>query len=434
MKRKILPVVICTIFLIPVLKPAYALDYTDAYASYSDAFSSLISPNEGLTVFRSLYIPSGGRAEAMGSAFTALSNDISFFDYNPAASAILENTEAAVSHNAWIADSALETLAFTQRSGTTGYGAALRCFYVPFTEYNIFGERVSRGYYSESIAAINASHTFLSGYDFKGVTVGANIKGGYRSVPDYADNITNEVISGSGLAQSAFTVMGDIGVLLRFNGAKFYSSRDTNINVGFAITNLGAAFTNLGSDSGLQTDSGLPSKAALGLSYKPISPLVLTIEFQQPFNLMDIEKSEQWAAGAGFDLQLTSFFAIQSGFLLKGANPRISLGGEFLVDKFQINVNYTFDLTSSINPINRISLSAKIELGDRGRSKIQEKINTLYNNGLNLYRLGDMQGAIENWQAVLELDSGFDPAKNGIKAASNAIQLQERIIEIQTLD
>jgi hypothetical protein len=144
-----------------------ALDLSDPYIYLSGVFDSLIDDHEGETAFRSLLIPAGGRGEAMGSAFTALASDIGFFESNPAGSATMENTELAVMHNNWIADSRLETLSFSRRSDVFGYGASVRCFYVPFTEYNTFGERCP-GYYTETFATLNVSYNFLAGYYFKG--------------------------------------------------------------------------------------------------------------------------------------------------------------------------------------------------------------------------------------------------------------------------
>ncbi|MBQ2118540.1 MAG: DUF4956 domain-containing protein, partial [Clostridia bacterium] len=46
-------------------------------------------------------------------------------------------------NNSWIADSNMETIAATTRFGNFGVGSKISCFYLPFTEYNSFGERVA---------------------------------------------------------------------------------------------------------------------------------------------------------------------------------------------------------------------------------------------------------------------------------------------------
>ena len=412
-----------------------ALDFTEVTTKLSETFSSLTGENEGTTAYRSLLIPSGGRAESLGAAYTGLSDDISYLEYNPAASSIMEQTETALFHNAWISDSAMETLAGTVRVNNAGFGAAIKCFYVPFSEYNIFGERVAGSYYTETTAILNASYNFLAGYYFKGIAVGFNVKGVWRGVPDYTNNDTDAIISGSGLAQSGLALAGDIGVMLRFNAAKLYIDREPNLRIGMNLLNAGAAVTGFGSSTGTQLDDPLPTSAAFGVSYRMVKPLLFTAEFRQPLNLQDLSEYQMWSAGAGVSVSITSFFDVLGGFLIKGGNPRISLGSSFvLMEKIQMNVNYTLDLTSSLNPVNHISLSAKIKLGDNGRAEKQKLIDRYYSEGLASFAKGDFPTAIQSWQQVLKIDKLYDPAKDGIESAQNQIMLFQRIRDAQFLN
>lgn len=411
-----------------------ALSYEDVYSTLENAFSAFTSDNEGSTSFRSLNIPIGGKAESMGSAFTALCNDISFFEYNPSASSILDNTELAVFHNSWIADSSLETLAFTDRNDNFGWGAALKCFYVPFSEYSILGDKVATGYYSETTAILNLSHNFLAGYNFKGIAFGGNMKVSYRSVPDYTDDDTGKIISHSGLSQSGVAVMLDLGAKVRFNFGKFYKSREPNFLIGVSLDNAGVGFTGFGPEGKKQLDDGLPTKLSVGLGYKPTKPLYFTFEFQQPINILDFSSTEKFSIGAGTMVQITDWISAQSGILIKGGNPRFSLGTEFKVNKVLMNLNYTFDFTTSKTPVNRFSLSAKLNLGDKGRAQRQLQVDELYAEGLHCYTEGHLQDAIDKWEEALSIDPTFDPAKEGISAASDSLELQQEIRNVQTLD
>ena len=189
-----------------------AAPLTDASSALGDLFSSMTDPNEGATSFRSLLIPFGGRTESLGNAYTGLCDDISYLRYNPAAGSIQKETQVALFHNSWIADSKLETLAFTTRFKNIPHlstGGYISCFYLPFTEYNFFGDRVAGSYYTESVAAFNASYNLLAGYDFKGLATGITLKTGWRGMPDYTDNNTDAIIAGSGLSQSALALMAD---------------------------------------------------------------------------------------------------------------------------------------------------------------------------------------------------------------------------------
>ncbi|HPX47509.1 MAG: hypothetical protein EWM51_11620 [Treponema sp.] len=410
------------LLLYPILQTA-ALDLSDPYMYVSGIIDPLIDPNEGETTFRSLLIPGGGRSEAMGSAFTALADDISFFDTNPSGSSTMKNTELAVLHNSWIADSRLETVSYTVRLDNLGMGASARCFYVPFTEYNTFGERVSRGYYTETVATLNASYNFLAGYYFKGIAVGANLKAGFRSMPDYSDNYGN-LQQGSGAGQSAATFMVDIGAQTRFNLLKLYSSRDPNFHVGATLRNAGPPVSG----------EALPTVAAAGVAWKMANPITFSGEIQQPLNFMNLKNSGRTVFGAGFSVEFASFFTLLGGLQLKGANPRISLGGEMNVNDIQFNINYTLDMTTQAAVFNRISLAAKLNLGDRGRADRQKRIEKLYIEGLRLYALGELDEAVEVWNAALDLDKRFDPAIEGVRTALYTIQIQQEIRKLQILE
>ena len=395
------------------------------------SFSKLQDPNSGLTSFRSLYIPIGGRSEAMAGAFTAMSDDASFFEFNPAASSILKQTELAFFHNFWIADSAVDTLIFTRRSSDLGYGAALKTFYIPFTEYNMFGQRASTGYYSETTAMLNVSYNLFSGYTFKGLAIGGNFKTSFRNIPDYSDNISGLIIPKSGLAQSGLACMGDFGILMRFNAGKLYSSREPNLNIGIAVHNLGGAWTGFGAK--ITEDAPLPSYISAGVVYKIIKPLTLALDVQQPFNMRNPSKSERTSGSFGVEYFITDFFAVQTGLLIKGVNPKISLGSAFFWKNMLFNISYSLDLTSSIAPLNKISLAVKMHLGDGGREKRTNKAYSLYEEGVRFYANGELEAAIEKWREVLAISPRFDPAKRGIKAARNSIELQQKIKDVQQL-
>lgn len=424
MKRTIV-LSLCLIFSLTARLQVNALDYTEISNFLTDSFFSTYGSNEGTTSFRSLLIPIGGRAESLGSSYTGLSDDVSYIDYNPAASSINKESEIALFHNAWIADSAIETIAGTTRFGNLGIGGKVSCFYVPFSEYDSFGTKLTGSYYSETTAVLNVSYNFSAGYTFKGLAAGLNVKAAWRSIPDYCDNDTGEIISGSGLEQSALGLMADAGIMMQFNIGKFYISRAPNVRIGLSVSNLGAAITGFKSDDGLKLDDSLPSSIGIGISYKCIRPLTMLLEFRQPFDLTDISSYQMLSAGTGAELQITDFFSVLTGFQLKGGNPRISLGSEFEFFKMRMNVNYTLDLTSSLNPVNHISLSAKLLLGDRGREEKQRQVDRLYNEGVACFAKRDFEKAIEYWEEALKINRHFDPAKTGIKNARQYAQMLE---------
>ena len=425
--RTFLPYILIFLFLIfPFRLGAFSL--TDAETSLSEAFDSLIDSNEGSYSFPSLLIPAGGRAESLGGAYTGYASDIGFMNYNPAASSLQNETQFSIFHNTWIADSKLETISYTTRFKDLGFGTQIQCFYLPFSEYNYVGERTAASYYTESFATFNFSYNFLAGYDFKGLAVGGNLKTGWRGMPDYTDKETGSIVKNSGLSQSAFSIMADLGIMIQLNLLKFmFQSRETNFRAGLSIQNLGVSVT--GFSKNVTLDDPLPTAICAGISYTFFPFMTVSADFRQPINLQNIKSTQKFSFSTGAVFDITKNFSILAGFNLKGANPRISLGTEFDFSPLTLNLNYTLDLSSSVNPINRISLSAKIILGDRGRADQSTKIDELYTRGLIYYYNSEWESAIAVWEEVLKIDSHYDPAILGIKSARSQMELYKKVKE-----
>ena len=127
--------------------------------------------------------------------------------------------------------------------------------------------------------------------------------------------------------------------------------------------------------------------------------------------------------------------------MLSGGNPRFSIGSQFDLKGIKMNVNYTLDLTSSFNPVNHISLSARLLMGDRGRSKIRTLAFEKYAEGIGLYSKGDRQSiqqAIEKWihakQLFESIGIKFDPAIEAITTAQNLLTVHDQIRTFSSLE
>lgn len=417
---------LCFINLIILIFPLSALDINNSfYGSVTDYILAVngIDSNQGLTTLPILSIPMGGRSEGLATAFAAVADDASYLEWNPAGSSMLANTELSFYHNNWIADSKIEGLVYTQRFGNLGIGAGGKWLYLPFTEYNDFGDRASKGFYSEAVGILNASYNFFSGYYFTGLSLGINVKTAVRLVPDYS-NDKGTLISGSGAGQSAIAPMIDLGALSRFNFLKFYYSRERNSSVALVVKNLGFP---------AQGDP-LPTEAVLGIAYKPIRPIQWSFDYTVPINLSDPALSEQPYWATGFSAQITDFLGMRTGLLFKSGNIRITMGSAVLVDTILVDINYTLDLLTQLQPLNRVSVGAKFNFGDQGRGERAKKVEALYLAGLEAYAKGETDVAIQNWEAALKLDPRYDPAKEGLKALIGAEALSKRILEIQRIE
>jgi opacity protein-like surface antigen len=399
--------------LMATARQARADTYSDIYQVISNILG--IDRNSGRTTMRSLLIPMGGLDEGMGTAYSAVGLDSSYFESNPAASSILDSTELSVFHNNWIADTKIEGAVYTIRYKGFGFGVGGKWLYLPFPATNDFGERVGAGYYSESMAGFNVSYNFIPGFYFSGISAGATGKIAYRAMP--------AVDSGATEGNSALGIMVDAGLLSRFNLFKFYSSRSKNFSLALTLKNLGPAV--LGDP--------LPTNASFGLAYSPLRPLLFSFDLTQPIDLVDPSKSEQMSFAGGAMVQLTDFFKLHGGLLIKGGNPRLSIGSTFDIELARVTVNYTLDLTTQFTPLNRISIQAAFSLGDLGRGDLAKKVDSLYLGGLDAYARGDIDAAIAMWDEALMIDPTFDPARETRDSALASKGLKQTMTELQKI-
>jgi hypothetical protein len=428
----------CPLLILLWMLPAWAVDFdSGSYGDIADYLDGVYGAddNAGLTAFPLLNIPIGGRAEGMASSFAAVADDASFLEFNPAGSSRLARSELAFFHNNWIADTKIEGLVFTRRLGNLGLAAGGKWLYTPFTEYDLYGSRVSKGYYSEAEAILNGSYNFLSGYSFSGISVGANLKGAFRFVPDYADKESGEVLSGSGRDQSAGMVMADMGALTSFNFLKPYHARERNTSVGLAIRNLGPP----------ALGESLPTAATIALAYKPLRPLLLSFDFSLPMNLQEIEVSEQPYWAAGLAVSLTDFLSFRGGLQVKAGNVRVAVGSALKltkkgsplggkIDALSLDLNYTMDMLTQLQPMNRLSLGLRLDLGDQGRSEKANRVDSLYLDGLEAYARGEYREAQQCWEDALKLDKTYLPAQESLSILEEALAVQRRMDELQQLN
>jgi hypothetical protein len=413
------------LLLFPLFPSLWAADPHDSYGNTSDYLNKIygIDDNAGLTAFPVLNIPMGGRSEGMASAFAAISDDVSFIEYNPAGSSTLSKSELAFFHNNWIADAKLEGVAYANRFGNLGIAAGAKWLYMPFTEYNLYGERVSNGYYSEGAAILSASYNFFSRYYFSGVSFGVSLKGAFRTMPDYTGN-DDIIIGGSGMSQSAVMGMADVGALVRFNVLKSFVSRERNASAALVVRNLGPP--SLGEP--------LPTVINAAVSYKPIRPLTLALDFNVPLNMADIALSELPYAAFGISANVTNFLSMRTGVLFKAGSSRVCVGSAITLDKVAIDVNYTLDLLTQLQPLNRISLGVRFDLGDGGRGQKSGNVDELYLLGLEAYSRGNVPDARRCWEEALRLDPGFEPAKESLDMLNAREDLDKRVGDLYRLD
>jgi hypothetical protein len=387
------------------------LNSITAHASSGELYSWWASlwgppdPNAGTTIFPSLSVPLGGPLEGMGSASAAGSRDAGFIEANPAATALLKHTELSFWHHGWIAESSLEGVIYTIRYDDLGFGFGGRFLYVPFTGYNEWGERTSRGTISESVATANIAYNFFRSYSYSGLAAGASIKAAYRHVP-----------SDISADQSILGLMTDIGLQTSFSLAKFQRWSQPNVSVGLVLKNLGIS---------TMSDESLPLTASFGVAYAPVRAVVLATDFNLPLSL-DADPAPLWDIALGTSVTVTDFLSIQGGLHLKPGNPRISVGADVDLGTVSVSANYNLDMSAiARNPADKFSVQARIDLGDRGRGERRQRADELYTEGLREFSLGHLTRAIELWTEVLAIDKDYTPALEYRDIAQRTLETQE---------
>jgi hypothetical protein len=379
------------------------------YAGWTDLMNSFADSNTGLRSFPTLLVPMGGIPEAMGTAYTAMSKDAGYIEYNPAGSSLLATSELALYHHSWIADSNMEGVVYTIRFDDLGIGFGGKFLYVPFTAYNEWGAAVANNYISETVGTMNISYNFLSNYYFYGIAVGANFKVAYRNIPDIA--------SLSVYNQSALALMGDIGAQTSFNLLKFYSSQSKNFSVGLVVKNLGISTL---------MDETLPQIATAGIAWTPLRPWTMAVDFSYPFSFPGQPPAEVWNLAVGTTVAVTSFLSVQGGVLMKADNPRVSVGAALTLGTLALDMNYNLDLSGSLNPLDKFSVQAKFDLGDSGRGARAQEAEKLYLQGVDEFANGNYEKALSLWEEVLKIDPKYLPAADDIRTVKQTIALQEQ--------
>ena len=97
-------------------------------------------------------------------------------------------------------------------------------------------------------------------------------------------------------------------------------------------------------------------------------------------------------------------------------------------------LNYTLDMTTQISSVDRFSVEASVNMGDRGRAETQQQIDEYYISGLDAYAVGRLERAIEYWEAILELDPDFQPDAENISIAQRTLELQEEMRALNTVE
>lgn len=377
---------------------AWSQEYQDYLSDIFDTFPGLQNPeNTGLTTLPVLEISAGGEQRNLGNAYTAVARDVSFMEANAAASSILEFTELAFYHRNIISDVSLDSVFFTRRHNNFGYGFAGKFLHFEFTRMDSRGNQVAAANPSEMVFAANASYNFLDNFYSSGLALGVNLKLAHRNVPG---QLYRGVLDPDEYNQNLFAFMGDIGLLSRFNFLKGYAARDKNFSLGATVLNLGPPVKG----------DALPTEAVAGISYRPLRFIMISSDINYMMNLVDFTKSEGLGFALGADFRFVDFFSIQTGIDWKGYNPSLSFGADVNLEPVSFQVNYTLDLSTSVNSVDNFSVAASVNFGDEGREALQNMVDEIYIHALTALSNGEFRRVIELCDRIIDRETGLDPS------------------------
>jgi Type IX secretion system protein PorV len=310
-------------------------------AAHSNAFAQAEAGVPSLT------IPPGARANGMGEAFVAVSDDATAGWWNAGGLAFIKTRNLAFMHSSLVPDLVndvyYEYLGYASPAGDVGVWSASVIFLNYGKSQATDDQGNDRGTFTSWEGSLNASFAMQFG-DRLGL--GASMK--FIRV-DYAPaNVTIENVQGAG---TSFAV--DLGALYKFEKPK--------INLGLAVTNMGPNIAFIDRE---QSDP-LPITARFGAAYTAvaddISNLLVTADVEQSLVwLVDSNvtqrRSEVWHAGVEY--RYVNLLAGRVGYVYdKDGNFKDATYGLGFIYKDKLSLDYAnVPQAQSLERVHRWSL------------------------------------------------------------------------------
>lgn len=273
-----------------------------------------------------LKIGVSARATAMGSAYTAVSDNAEALYWNPAGIVSVRGSQLNVNHVVWPADVKLSSIAyvFNPRSVPGTFGLTARAVWMD-------PQIVRTAYEPEGNGQM-----FDSGMSTLGLT--------------YSRFFTDKFSAGAtvhylhmGLAESSVnSALADVGILYR---------------IGIRGMKIGMSIQNLGSEVTFDERSArLPLMFKVGFAFDPIRTenqrLIFSSEFQHP-----VDNAER--ANFGLEYGMNKNFYLRTGYNVNYDTDKLTAGAGFRVDtgtRSYVQLDYSWVDMSSLGYVNRVSL------------------------------------------------------------------------------
>ncbi|HEX9658463.1 MAG TPA: PorV/PorQ family protein [Bacteroidota bacterium] len=304
----------------------------------------------GLTGAAFLKVGVGARAVGMGSAVTAIANDVNQMFYNPAGIALKDETwQASFSYNKWIADIAHNTAAVAyniEGVGTVGFG------FITFGVSDIPADRDIPN--DPLLAPFQVDFVTASTYDYRDLAYQATFS---RYVIDQlALGITLKGVSQKIDDQTATAYAVDFGSIY---------------HVGVLDWTIAARFNNLGSDLRFyDIDVGLPLQFTIGTALAPVksenSSLMIALDAAKPqdgplylYSGAEFSFMDMLSLRAGYKLNYSGTDESPvSGTSVNSTIEGVSLGGgvRTTFQEFNVAVDYSFTEMKLLKDAHRFTI------------------------------------------------------------------------------
>lgn len=264
------------------------------------------SGSAGNTGLAFLKLGVGGRAAAMGEAFTSVTDEATATYWNPAGLSFISNSQVAFTHTEWIQDVSLEFLAFAFPAFGGGIGLS-------FYSNNVGGIERRVNPSAEPLGIVEA-HDIAFGLSY-GHAFSRTLRGGI-SMKYLFEKISTESVSG-----------------FAFDFGANYQPFDQPIKLAVVIQNLGSV-NNLREQS-----IDLPTTARAGLSYQHDFEsldglLLLAVDAVKVFE-------SDLRGNFGAELQFKKRMAFRAGYQTGFDDKSFAGGFGLLFDRYRLDYGYT---------------------------------------------------------------------------------------------
>ena len=305
----------------------------------------------GLTGAAFLKVGVGARAVGMGSAVTALSNDVNQMFYNPAGIALKDETwQASFSYNKWIADIAHNSAAVAfniEGVGTIGVG---------FISFGVSGIPSDRDIPNDPVLSpFQVDFVTTSTYDYRDLAYQVTFS--RYVIEQLSLGITLKGVSQKIDDQTATAFAVDFGSVYQ---------------IGVLDWTIAARFNNLGSDLRFyDIDAGLPLQFTIGTAISPFkfedSKLMVALDAVKPqdgplymFSGAEFSFMNMVFLRAGYKLNYsgTNETPVSGKPAVNSTIEGVSLGGgvQTTFQEFNVAVDYSFTQMELLKAAHRFTL------------------------------------------------------------------------------